>query len=152
MALYALRLAGVDDWRHFADPAREWLWTQQQPDGYWLEKGTPDPVWLTVIVLDAIELASDGTNVTFTLEFALNAPLVFVANQHNDTQWLEELKNHLGSLVHGGRIEFFDDRQVGGGEEWDPQIKAKLHSRRYQCRRDQRCCEHDFHMIVSHHV
>ena len=92
MALYALRLAGVDDWRHFADPAREWLWTQQQPDGYWLEKGTPDPVWLTVIVLDAIELASDGTNVTFTLEFALNAPLVFVANQHNDTQWLEELK------------------------------------------------------------
>jgi hypothetical protein len=127
MALHALRLRSVDDWEHFAGPAQTWLWAQQHPDGYWFENAAPDPVWLTVLVLDAIELASGRTNVTFRLEAPTSGvPLVFVAYQHDDTQWLEELKRHLGALVHSGRIEFFDDRQIGGGKEWDPHIREKL--------------------------
>ena len=127
MALHALRLRSVDDWEHFAGAAQTWLRAQQHLDGYWFENAAPDPVWLTVLVLDAIELASGGTNVTFRLEGpTTGAPLVFVAYQHDDTQWLEELKKHLGALVYSGRIEFFDDRQIGGGKEWDPHIKEKL--------------------------
>src|SRR6516164_5272288 len=126
MALHALRLRRVDDWEHFATAAHTWLWAQQHPDGYWFENAAPDPVWLTVLVLDAIELTSGGTNVTFRLVPMSDAPLVFVAYQHDDIQWLEDLKKHLGGLIHGGRIEFFDDRQIGGGKEWDPHIKKKL--------------------------
>jgi hypothetical protein len=127
LAVHALRLVGADDWEYFAGMAQVWLWEQQHADGYWFERAAPDPVWLTVLVLDAIELASGGTSATFRLVPPKStAPLVFVAYQHNDTQWLELLKKHLGNLVHTGRIEFFDDRQIGGGTEWDPYIRAKL--------------------------
>jgi TIR domain len=39
---------------------------------------------------------------------------------------LRELANHLGHLIHPGKIELFDDRKIGGGSEWDPIIRAKL--------------------------
>ena len=127
MSLHALCAAGVNDWNQFAGPALAWLWSQQQDDGNWHEDAAPDPVWLTVLVLDAIEMASGGTKLTFQLGLPVSSsPLVFVAYQHEDYKWLEEIKKHLGGLIHSGRIEFFDDRQIGGGQEWDPIIKQKL--------------------------
>jgi hypothetical protein len=128
MALHALGAAGVPDWEHYASPAAQWLWDQQHHDGYWFERGSPDPVWLTVLVLDAIELARGGSQSTLRKAFSNDAPLVFVAYQHDDTKWLEELKKHLGALIHSERIEFFSDRQIGGSEEWDPAIRNKLKS------------------------
>lgn len=128
MALHALNVANVPDWEHYASPAAQWLWDQQHHDGYWFERGSPDPVWLTVLVLDAIELARGGAQLTFRKTAPIDAPLVFVAYQHDDTKWLEELKKHLGALIHSERIEFFSDRQIGGSEEWDPAIQNKLKS------------------------
>jgi hypothetical protein len=127
MALHALYLAKVRDWDQFARPARSWLLSQQDADGYWFEPAAPDAVWLTVLVLDSIELASGGTKLTFDVgASAAASTLVFVAYQHSDSKWLEELKKHLGGLVHSGAIEFFDDRQIGAGKEWNPEIKSKL--------------------------
>lgn len=57
-----------------------------------------------------------------------DAPLVFVAYQHKDSQWLQQLENHLGALIHAGKIEFFDDRKILAGSEWDPVIREKLNS------------------------
>src|SRR4029079_13217975 len=54
MALHALRAADVQDLENFAAPASRWLQDQQHIDGYWLERGAPDVVWLTVLVLDAL--------------------------------------------------------------------------------------------------
>lgn len=129
MALHALRLSSNDDWDQFAVPARDWLLSQQHEDGYWREGGSPDPVWLTVLVLDALELCAGGSRLTFNLDTPMKeAPLVFVAYQHRDSRWLQELENHLGALIHAGKIEFFDDRKILAGKEWDPAVKAKLNS------------------------
>jgi TIR domain len=129
MALHALRLASIEDWSHFAAPAANWLRSQQDEDGYWSENGSPDVVWLTVLVLDALELASGGTKVTFDMGTStLGAPLVFVAYQHRDNQFLRQLEDHLGALIHTGKIEFFDDRKILAGTEWDPAVRAKLDS------------------------
>ena len=65
---------------------------------------------------------------TFKKATSSDSPLVFVAYQHADTRWLEELRKHLGSLIHSEKIEFFSDRQIGGSEEWDPAIQKKLTS------------------------
>ena len=43
MALHALKVADVPDWEHYASPAAQWLWDQQHQDGYWFERGSPDP-------------------------------------------------------------------------------------------------------------
>jgi hypothetical protein len=129
MALHALRLSSIDDWDQFAVPAQDWLLSQQHEDGYWRESGSPDPVWLTVLVLDALELCAGGSRLTFNLDTPMkDAPLVFVAYQHRDSHWLQELENHLGALIHAGKIEFFDDRKILAGNEWDPAVKAKLNS------------------------
>lgn len=130
MALHALRSAEINDWEYFAEPASRWLWDQQHIDGYWVERGAPDVVWLTVLVLDALELSAGGSRLTFgnSQRHSKAPPLVFVAYQHGDTDSLEELRKHLGALIHSGRIEFFNDRQIGGGEEWDPAILKRLNS------------------------
>jgi hypothetical protein len=128
MALHALKVADVPDWEHYASPAAQWLWDQQHQDGYWFERGSPDPVWLTVLVLDAIELARGGSQLTFRKTSSTDAPLVFVAYQHADAEWVDYLRKHLGALIHSERIEFFSDREIGGSDEWDPAIRGKLNS------------------------
>jgi hypothetical protein len=91
MAIHAFREASVEDFDQFSGPAKEWLWSQQTSDGCWFERAAPDPVWLTVLTLDALELASGGRTVTFGSEIAESKlPLVFVAYQHKDTSWCSE--------------------------------------------------------------
>lgn len=127
MALHALRVANVDDFSQFANPAVSWLWSQQHVDGYWFENAAPDPVWLTVLTLDAIAMAKGENRVTFDFQNATaRSPIVFVAYQHSDTEILQQLSDHLGHLRHGGDIEFYSDREIGAGEEWDPAIKEKM--------------------------
>jgi hypothetical protein len=65
MALHALALAKPADWPRVAAQGRDWLWSVQAEDGTWIEEGTAGPTHLTVLVLDAIELASDNWAVTF---------------------------------------------------------------------------------------
>jgi hypothetical protein len=49
-----------------------------------------------------------------------------ITYQHKDTKYLNELREHLGTLIHRGRIEFFSDREISGGREWNPEIREKL--------------------------
>ncbi len=68
MAIHALALAKPKGWAHAMKPAIEWLWGQQRSDGVWYETRVwGSSVYQTVLVLDAIELATGGRQVTFRL-------------------------------------------------------------------------------------
>jgi hypothetical protein len=66
MAIHALALKRPRGWELAASPARDWLWSVQDESGCWIEFGC-DSVHLTVLVLDALELAAGGTKVTFDI-------------------------------------------------------------------------------------
>ena len=65
MALHALALEQPRGWERMAARAQNWLWSVQGKDGFWEEAGSPGPVYLTVLVLDAIALANDEPSLTF---------------------------------------------------------------------------------------
>jgi len=68
MAIHALALVRPRGWQHDVKAAAEWLWSQQQPFGEWSDLAAAGgDTYLTVLVLDAIELAKGGTQVTFRL-------------------------------------------------------------------------------------
>jgi hypothetical protein len=52
-------------WQRNVQAAVKWLESQQAEGGYWVEPSSPDPTYLTVLVLDALELARTGEAVTF---------------------------------------------------------------------------------------
>ena len=68
MAVHALSLAEPRprSAKKALERAHAWLCEKQEPDGCWMEAGV-DPVYLTVLVLDAIELATGGDTVTMML-------------------------------------------------------------------------------------
>ncbi|HAU38886.1 MAG TPA: hypothetical protein DCX07_14375 [Phycisphaerales bacterium] len=66
MAIHALWAAKPNGWERAVKEGANWLWTQQQAAGHWGE----DPIestFLTVLVLDAIILASGGKRVSFKM-------------------------------------------------------------------------------------
>jgi len=71
MAVHALCLARPEGWQDAVSLARRWLQHQLNEFGYWRENCLnfwvhfEDIIYLTVLVLDAIELAGGGTTVTF---------------------------------------------------------------------------------------
>jgi hypothetical protein len=65
MAVHAMALAQPGSWSRIAARARDWLGSVQQDDGSWTEPGTSGPTYLTVLVLDAIALASGEKTLTF---------------------------------------------------------------------------------------
>lgn len=67
MAVHALALARPHGSDRAIKSATRWLWTKQERSGLWFEEASPDPTYLTVLVLDAIELASGGARVSFCL-------------------------------------------------------------------------------------
>ena len=68
MALHAICVARPLGWEHAAATGAEWLRTHQDSYGSWAEAACPDAAYLTVLVLDAIELADGGTGVTFRMD------------------------------------------------------------------------------------
>jgi hypothetical protein len=64
-AIHALAYHQPSGWQRHAKLAAQWLEAQQAQGGYWLEPSSPDPTYLTVLVLDALELARKGEPVTF---------------------------------------------------------------------------------------
>lgn len=63
-AIHAIALLRPTGWERLTRRAAVWLESVQHKFGCWEINGLPT-VWLTVLALDAIELASDGLNVTF---------------------------------------------------------------------------------------
>src|SRR3984885_16086353 len=58
MAMHALGMARPMGWELAMAGARSWLMKEQHEDGYWDEPGASDHVFITVLVLDALSLAS----------------------------------------------------------------------------------------------
>ena len=58
MAMHALALVRPRGWEHMMAGASSWLLHVQHGDGYWVEAGTPDPIFLAVLVMDALNLAT----------------------------------------------------------------------------------------------
>lgn len=67
MALHALALVKPFGWERSVERGKNWLWQVQHQEGYWKDDEDPDPIYLTVLVLDAIELAQGGLAATFSL-------------------------------------------------------------------------------------
>jgi tetratricopeptide (TPR) repeat protein len=51
---------------------------------------------------------------------------VFVSYSHHDEAWKEQLCAHLSQLDPARRIEPWDDRQIGAGDEWYEAIRAAM--------------------------
>ena len=67
LAMHALALAKPTGWKHAVGQAYEWLWEVQNDEGFWSGGSGSDAVHLTVLVMDALELAAGGTATTFTV-------------------------------------------------------------------------------------
>lgn len=65
-ALHALSLNQPHGWIRSAEKGAQWLLSVQEDGGYWEDPGQPDPVFLTVLVLDALALVSGAGATTFT--------------------------------------------------------------------------------------
>lgn len=65
IAIHAVALQKPPSAQRLVTKAVNWLKAQQEPGGYWTERSCPDPAFLTVLVLDAMELATGGSRVTF---------------------------------------------------------------------------------------
>lgn len=66
MALHAISITQPRGWKHAAQMACDWLWSKQNASGYWDDEASTEPVYLSVLVLDAIELASGRARTTFS--------------------------------------------------------------------------------------
>jgi hypothetical protein len=67
MAVHALATRRPRGWKYAVSAARNWLWSVQDKSGCWIDFGCPDSVYLTVLVLDALELAAGRAKVTFDI-------------------------------------------------------------------------------------
>lgn len=65
LAIHALSLARPRGWEVQVKSGARWLWEKQDRGGFWVEHLSPDSTYLTVLVLDAVELAAGGVGTTF---------------------------------------------------------------------------------------
>jgi len=65
MCVHALVLARPRGWERAAAMAAKWLWAKQEHSGCWIDRSSPDPVYLSVLVLDALDLVAGKERVTF---------------------------------------------------------------------------------------
>ncbi len=81
------------------------------------------------ILLRAISVAS-VTSDTITIEQKFNPVMngisIFISYSHKDEAYKDDLVNHLSSMKRQGVIQEWNDRQLTAGDEWDPEIRAKL--------------------------
>ncbi len=66
MSIHALAIARPRGWERVAAKAAEYLWRMQERSGCWIDQRAPDPVYLSVLVLDAIDLVEGRGPYTFT--------------------------------------------------------------------------------------
>jgi hypothetical protein len=65
MCIHALVLEQPRGWEMATKRAVTWLLSNQDRSGCWMDEGSPDSVFLTVLVLDALDLVEDKRQVTF---------------------------------------------------------------------------------------
>jgi hypothetical protein len=69
-AIHALAIGRPLGWERACKIAREWLWSAQDADGCWCREPNKRSVYLSVLVLDAIELSHSGDQTTFNSPYA----------------------------------------------------------------------------------
>ena len=52
----------------------------------------------------------------------------FISYSHKDSQYLEQLKEHLGYFARNGTIDFWDDKKLIPGSKWRDEIKEAIRS------------------------
>ncbi|BDQ03429.1 TIR domain-containing protein [Ignavibacterium sp.] len=67
MAIHALAVAKPRGWKRSVKLAKNWLINKRNDYGYWTSASSPDAVFLTVLVLDAINLADNKSELTFSI-------------------------------------------------------------------------------------
>jgi hypothetical protein len=67
MAMHAIALKRPAGSERVLAAGQEFLLAHQDRGGHWMDPASPDAVYLTVLVLDAIELANGGSTLTFHL-------------------------------------------------------------------------------------
>lgn len=112
MAMHALVVGKPNGWDEAVHKAADWLWTQQTGFGCWLQPGV-DPVYLTVLVLDAIELAGGGDCLTWKL---LRANDVAVATEPSSVKsglpagnWSKRISKAAAARIIGISVDKIDD-------------------------------------------
>ncbi len=108
MAIHGLATCRPHGWETATRSARDFLLNQQLPCGCWpASVGYSIPVLTTVFILDAIELANGGTQVTFKLPIAtaLDASehKVFIAEAPSDKPLPERFTFAPGQAMFDGR-------------------------------------------------
>ena len=53
-------------------------------------------------------------------------PTVFISYSHKDEVWKDRLNAHLGVLKEHGLLNFWDDREIGAGENWYDKIEDDM--------------------------
>jgi hypothetical protein len=71
-AIHALCLQRPEGYMKAVKQATDWLYCIQQQDGIW-QQYESNPIWLTVLILDAIDLAEGKKQLTFKLPSSYNA-------------------------------------------------------------------------------
>jgi tetratricopeptide (TPR) repeat protein len=56
----------------------------------------------------------------------MDKPTVFISYSHKDEGWKDRLVTHLGVLHHQGALDLWDDRRIGAGEDWYPEIQEAM--------------------------
>jgi hypothetical protein len=65
ICIHALSLSRPVGWNYAVSKGKDWLESKQEEDGYWIDQFVTDPVHLTVLVLDSLELSISGNLTTF---------------------------------------------------------------------------------------
>ncbi len=112
MGIHALFSANVFGAKGCIEKAAGWLLKQQQADGGWYQLGDPKypyQVHTTVMVLDALELATGGKQTTFTPCLAGSSQNV-INNKDPDLSIDEETQ----TMTYKGK-----QIKIGGTSDWD---------------------------------
>jgi internalin A len=59
-------------------------------------------------------------------EHTMKGVSLFISYSHKDEEYKDKLKSHLSALRREGTIRMWDDRQIKGGNEWEPEIMDRV--------------------------
>ncbi len=62
---------------------------------------------------------------------SMTKPTVFISYSHKDEAWKDRLVAHLGVLAQEGLLDTWDDRCIGGGEDW---YRGEMELHKADCR------------------
>ncbi len=104
IAMHGLALARPPGWQGALEQGARFLRQRQSSYGHWTEPGSPDSVWLTVLVLDALELARGGSQVTFNLQLPEEAEPLRQAGRDAERDMRKRFSFEPGQARFDGEI------------------------------------------------